>query len=80
MHIFNTYFYPDKNKADVLQFFFKFISVSVIPHKEFRLQFQNSETVQIYGFIEHAFEGNSGFIAMLLREPYVLLGYATTSV
>lgn len=61
-------------------FYIFFISVSVIPHKELRLQFQNSETVQIYGFIAHVFEGDSGFIAMLLREPDVLLGYATTCV
>lgn len=77
MHIFNMHFYPEENKADVLHFI---ISVSVIPHKEFRLQFQNSETVQIYESIAHTFEGDSGFIAMLLREPDVLLGYATTCV
>ena len=54
---------------------------SCIPYKEFRLQFQNSETVQIYmcahGFIVHVFEGNSGFTATLLGELDVLLGYAT---
>lgn len=60
--------------------------LSCIPYKEFRLQFQNSETVQIYicvcahGFIAHVFEGNSGFTATLLRELDVLLGYATTCV
>lgn len=71
-------FYPDEKKANVLSFFF--ISVSAIPHKEFRLQFQNNETVQICGSIAPAFESDSGFIAMLLREPDVLLGCATTCV
>lgn len=71
------YFYPDENKANVTLFK---ISVSVIPCKEFRLQFQSSETVQICGSIAAAFEGDSGFIAMLLREPDVLLGYAATCV
>lgn len=63
MHIFNMYFCSYKTKTDVLLCFIMYL-LSCVPHKEFRLQFQNSGNVQIYiymcahGFIMDAFEGN----------------------